>query len=289
MKKRRSRTADTSAAQRAYHTLYASGPKVFDDPYAIQLTSSVWRFCLKTKWIVRLIEKEYDWIIPVVAHHVARSRYTEDRLDELVEKGFSQYVLAGAGMDSFVLRRPELSERLTIFEIDYPGTQSVKRKRIKKRGLAEPDNVKYIPVDFEKDPLTEKLKDAGFRRDEKTLFAWLGVVPYLTESAFRSALKEFSAIAAPGSEIIFDAMYNSALVQGKVTKTGQKLFRSAKKAGEPMITGYDPEDLERILPETGFQLAEVVSPDDFESMWFTHRKDGLKPWKYTYVARAKVK
>jgi len=289
MKKKGSHTADTSAAQRAYHTMYASEPKVFNDPFAIQLTSFSWRFCLKNKWIVGFIEKEYDWIMPMIAHHVARSRYTEERLDELIKKGFTQYVLLGAGMDSFVFRRPELSAKLTVYEIDHPGTQAKKRQRMKKLGLAEPANVNYIPVDFEKDSLTEKLAGAGFNKNEKTLFAWLGVVPYLTEPAIRSTLKELSTLAASGSELIFDTMYRDALTRGKGTITGKKLFRLTEKKGEPMITGYDPDELKKLLPETGFQLAEVVSPDDFIDKWFTRRKDGLKPWKYVYVARAVVK
>ncbi|NOX84753.1 MAG: class I SAM-dependent methyltransferase [Chlorobi bacterium] len=289
MKKRGSRTADTSAAQRAYHTLYASEPKVFDDPFAIQLTGPAWRFCLKNKWIVRFIERQYDWTMPIIGHHVARSRYVEEQLDKLLEKGFTQYVLLGAGMDSFVFRRPELSGKLAVFEIDHPGTQTRKRDRLKKLGIPEPRNVKYIAVDFEQDSLTEKLSETGFQADEKTLFAWLGVVPYLTEASILTTLKDIAKTVARGSELIFDVLYRSAFTQGKGTMTGRKLFRSTERKGEPMITGYDPDDLKRLLPETGFELTCVVSPDDFTNMWFTGRKDGLKPWKYTYVVRARVK
>lgn len=289
MKKKGSRTADTSAAQRAYYSLYTSGPKVFDDPFAIQLTSPIWRFCLKNKWIVRFIERGYDWVKPMIAHHVARSRYVEECLEELVKKGFTQFVLLGAGMDSFVFRRPDLSEKLTVFEIDHPATQFRKRERMRKQGIAEPGNVRYIPVDFEKDSLAEKLTDAGFKSNEKALFSWMGVVPYLTEASIMSTLKDLSKIAVPGSELIFDVLYNSAFTQDKWTVTEKKLFRSAKRKGEPMITGYEPDDLKRILQETGFEVTDIISPDDFTEMWFAGKKERLKPWKYTYVARAKVK
>jgi len=288
MKTRGSHTADTSAAQRAYHTLYASEPKVFDDPFAIQLTSPIWRFWLKNKWIIRFVESKYAWAMPVIAHHAARSRYVEERLDAQMKEGVTQYVLLGAGMDSFVLRRPELSGKLIVFEVDHPGTQSRKRKRMKKLGIAEPNNVKYVPVDFEKDLLSEKLSGAGFRTDKKTLFSWLGVVAYLTESGIRATLKEISKIAAPDSELIFDTFYRSALTVGQETVTGKKLFRSAEKKGEPMITAHDPEDLKRLFSGTGFELIRVVSPEDLFSMWFAGRKDGLKPWEYVYLVCARV-
>ena len=289
MKKKGSRTADTSAAQRAYHTLYASEPKVFNDPFAIRLTNPFWRFCLKNKWIAGLIEHHYDWIIPMIGHHVARSRYVEERLDKLVAEGFTQYVLLGAGMDSFAFRRPELEEKLTVYEIDHPGTQMRKHKRIQKLGITVPANVKYVPVDFEKDFLSEKLLAAGFQTNKKTLFAWLGVVPYLTEESILGTLKDISKITVTGSELIFDTLYRSAFTKGKGTMTGKKLFRPTRKKGEPMISGHDPEDLKKLLPEAGFELTGVVSPEDFTRMWFNGRKDALKPWKYSYVVRARVK
>ena len=144
-------------------------------------------------------------------------------------------------------------------------------------------------VDFEKDFLSEKLLAAGFQTNKKTLFAWLGVVPYLTEESILGTLKDISKITVTGSELIFDTLYRSAFTKGKGTMTGKKLFRSTRKKGEPMISGHDPEDLKKLLPEAGFELTGVVSPEDFTRMWFNGRKDALKPWKYSYVVRARVK
>jgi len=225
----------------------------------------------------------------MVAVHLARSRYVEERLDQLVDDGLAQYVLLGAGMDSFALRRPDLVDRLTVFEIDHPGTQNRKRKRLRKLGLSEPSNVKYVQVNFETETLRDALTRSGFDSGKLSLFAWMGVLPYLTQESIVSTFKSVADRAAPGSEIVFDALDRAAFTKGKDTPIGRRMFRAAKKWGEPMISGFDPPEINQLLTAAGFETLEVVTPEAFKELWFAGRSDGLAPWEYIYVVRARVR
>jgi methyltransferase (TIGR00027 family) len=283
-----SRTAESSAAQRALHTLHAHEPKIFTDPFALGLAGPTWRWIVGPRPMARLFEKTYGWLMPMVGHHLARARYVEERLDVLRQDGLRQYVLLGAGMDSFALRRPELSSELAVFEVDHPGTQSWKRARLEKLGHGEPSHVEYVGVDFETESLAEGLQRSDFNREALTLFAWMGVIPYLTEESIIATLRDVAMNAPSGSELVFDTLDRAAFVEGKKKPVGRKMFAATEKWGEPMLTGYDPPELEGLLAEAGLTLVEVMSPAEFTDRWFSERADRLEPWEHMYVVRARV-
>ena len=288
MKPEGSRTAESSAAQRALHTLHAHQPKIFEDPFALGLAGPLWRWVVGPRPMAWLFQASVSWLMPIVGTHLARARYVEERLDELIDEGLSQYILLGAGMDSFALRRPDLSTRLTVFEIDHPGTQTWKRERLRRLGHGEPPHVEYLAVDFEAESLGEALKRSAFSPGALSLFAWMGVMPYLTKESIAATFRDVAAGASSGSEIVFDTLDRAAFVEGQGTPTGRKMFEATAKWGEPMITGFDPPELEELLSSAGLTLIEVMTPEAFTDLWFTQRKDRLKPWGHIYVGRARV-
>ena len=288
MKDRGSRTAETSAVQRALHTLHGDEPKIFEDPFALELAGPLWKWLIGPRPTARLFQNAFPWVMPMVAHHLARSRYIEERLDQLLDEGLKQYVLVGAGMDSFAFRRPDLANRLTIFEVDHPGTQERKRKRLRRLGRSEPSHVRYVTVDFETGSLRDALTRSGFNREPLSLFGWMGVMPYLTEASIVSTLQGMANSAAPGSEIVFDTLDRAALDEGKASVSGRKMFRAAERMGEPMVSGFDPPEVDELLIAAGLRMLEVVTPAEFARLWFEGREDRLAPWDYVYVVRAQV-
>ena len=131
---------------------------------------------------------------------VIRSRYAEDALREAIRRGINQYVLIGAGFDSFVLRRPAFSDALTIFEIDHPATQALKIQRIRECGISLPPSVQFIAADLANEDLVSVLARSSFRADEKAFFSWLGVTVYLTRDANLATLRAVATCGAPGGE-----------------------------------------------------------------------------------------
>jgi methyltransferase (TIGR00027 family) len=226
--------------------------------------------------------------MPMVGHHVARARYVEERVEEGLPAGLGQYVLLGAGMDSFALRRPDLAPRLKVFEVDHPGTQAWKRARLKRLDFDEPTNVEYVGVDFETESLADGLRRSGFSRETLSLFAWMGVIPYLTEESIVATLRDLAENAVSGSELVFDTLDRAVFTEGREKPIGRKMFAATAKWGEPLITGYDPPELGALLAEAGLSVVEVKSPAEFTDQWFSERSDGLEPWEHMYVVRARV-
>jgi methyltransferase (TIGR00027 family) len=177
---------------------------------------------------------------------VIRSRYTEDALRDAVEKGTRQYVLIGAGFDTFVLRRPAFSQAVEIFEIDHPATQTLKLERIKECGISLPRSVHFVAADLASEALEAALDRSSFRRDEPAFLSWLGVTAFLTREANLAILRAVATCAAPGSELVFTYIeqidFNS--------DSGSGLLRELKtmvaSMGEPWVSGFDPKELEHL-------------------------------------------
>ena len=283
-----SHTSESSAAQRAMHTLYAHPPKIFEDPYALELAGPRWKRLLSSRPIAWLLDRWLlRWTKPMMALHVARARYTEDCVDAALESGLAHYVILGAGMDSFSLRRLDLDGTLTVFEVDLPGTQAAKRARLAECGLSEPPHTRYVPVDFETDSLVESLLAAGLDREAPTLFSWLGVQPYLTRDAIANTLGAAAELSAPGSEFICDIMDHRALNEGMTYVPMKRTVEFSTKRGEPFVTGLEPAEFEEILARAGWEVAELLDAEAQEARWFAERKDGLTALKYFYIVRAR--
>jgi methyltransferase (TIGR00027 family) len=215
-----------------------------------------------------------------------RSRYTEDCFAEAAARGVKQYVVLGAGLDTFAYR----SERreLRIFEVDHPATQGWKRERLASAGIGIPETLTYAPVDFERETLHDGLKRAGLDFDKPAFFAWLGVVPYLSRGAIDATLAFVAHHMKQGSEILFDyaepmegrdAMQSTALAE---------LARRVAEIGEPLRSFFKPDELRRDLRALGFSAVEDADAAALNAKYFRKRNDGLALGGAAHIMRARV-
>ena len=175
--KQRNSTAEATAAMRAMHSLHHR-PAVFNDPYALQLTSPTLRRVCQNRFFRWLIGRKCisRSLRPITAQVVSRAKYAEEKLEQAVSKGISQYVIISAGFDSFCLRHPDFSAGLQIYEIDHPATQQIKQKRLMEILDSSPKGVEFLAVDLEKQTIADALPDSSFLKDERAFFSWLGIL-----------------------------------------------------------------------------------------------------------------
>lgn len=193
---------------------------------------------------------------------LCRAAYTERALKAAVLTGTKQYVILGAGLDTFVFREPEFLSKHSVFEVDHPLTQADKLERITRAGWTVPDNLAFVPVDFTKDGLAERLIAAGFAPSAKSFFSWLGVTYYLSVEAIDTMLSVLSTLCADGSSLVFD--YPDEDFFAAPEKRVQNTIMMAKAGGEPMQSAFSYSELERLLEKHGFLIYELLTPDNIQ-------------------------
>jgi methyltransferase (TIGR00027 family) len=248
--------------RRAMHQVLDSNPKVLDDPIAVSI---VGRENLEAGDSTRSRIMR--------AFMVARSRYTEDKLAEAVAKGVRQYVVLGAGLDTFGYRNPFPAVR--VFEVDHPATQAWKRERLQAAGIAIPDELSFVAIDFEKQTLHAELAAAGFRTADPAFFSWLGVAPYLTREAFEGTLR-FVAAMPVGSGVAFDFAVERAALGFMERMALDELSRRVAAAGEPFQLFFNPQGLAEDLTRLGFSEVERLNSDEINARYFADRADKLR-------------
>lgn len=207
------------------------------------------------------------------AFMVVRSRYVEDQLAAAVAQGVAQYVVLGAGLDTFAYRNP--FPALRVFEVDFPATQAWKRELLKEAGIAAPAELTYVPLDFEHQALAAGLAEAGFDAGAPAFFGWLGVTPYLTLQAFRATLNAIAQLPA-GSGVGFDYALSPETLSPQGRIAFDALAGRVVAAGEPFQLFFTPDELERELRSAGFQRIEQRDSDQLNDLYFKERADGLK-------------
>ncbi|MEM7135455.1 MAG: SAM-dependent methyltransferase [Myxococcota bacterium] len=286
---RASRTAEVVAAFRAIHTKYHDAPKLVEDPYAAQLTSAPFRLLVRSPalyWLATF-RRFYGWSWPLQGEALARGRYAEDKLEASLDDGIAQYVMLGAGLDSFALRRRDLTEKIAVFEIDHPATQRAKLERLRKNGWEVPRSVTMVAVDMEVDSLRDRLLQTSYAPTTPTFFALLGTVPYLTREAFASTLADVSSLCPAGSLFVFDFPAPEFFDAIPSSYHLRKMDRGTKRRGEPLITSFCTDELRELLADAGWELAELVSPEEQEARYFAEREDLLCPLDHFYFACAR--
>ena len=193
---------------------------------------------------------------------LCRAAYAERTLKTAVLTGTKQYVILGAGMDTFAFRETAFLSKYRVFEVDHPLTQADKRERIAHAGWTVPDNLAFVPVDFTKDSLTERLIAAGFDPSAKSFFLWLGVTYYLSAEAIDTMLSSLSELCADGSTLVFD--YPDENFFDAPEKRVQNTIMMAKAGGEPMQSAFSYSELEKLLETHGFLIYELLTPDDIQ-------------------------
>lgn len=208
---------------------------------------------------------------------VGRARFIEDLVVEKMKEGVNQYVVLGAGLDSFAQRRPELASKLQVFEIDQPETQAWKKKRLIELGRGIPKNLHFVPVDFEAgESWRKKLMSSGFDAKSPALIASTGVSMYLTLEANKASLREIASFA-PGSTLAMSFLLPLDLVDPDERETHQMVYERAKAAGTPFVSFFRPEEILSLAREAGFKKAAHVSRADIVKRYFSGRKDGFQP------------
>lgn len=270
----------STAVARGRHRFYDDPPWVLDDPFALPLVGPAWR----------IVERRQDTSFPgeigqaYRAGIVVRSRYAEDRL----EAGrFGQHVLLGAGLDSFVWRRPDLVRSTRVFEVDHPASQQAKRDRAAEVGLPQLDGVTYVPVDLELDTLEGRLTEVGFDWSAPAHFSWLGVTMYLTLPAIETTLRAVAGAAA-GSEITLT--YAPALEHlDEAGRRYHEIVRHLVAAlGEPYLTSFTRGEAEELLGRCQLQVADHPDQPELVRRYFSGRGDRLVPYTAEGLLTARV-
>jgi len=232
-----SRTALMIARQRAAHQLLDHGSILYD-PFAM-----------------RILREDEQEVLQIANKHplasigrlftAARSQIAEDALSRAVERGVRQIVILGAGLDTFALRNPHRALEIRIYEVDHPTTQARKLERLTDAQITVPSGLIFVPVDFERDNVGEKLAAAGFQQNSPTFFTWLGVVPYLTQDAIHRTLDFMASIQ--NSEVVFDYMEPPEAFSEELRQIEKARAEQLEKIGERSNTRFEPAAIAAIL------------------------------------------
>jgi methyltransferase (TIGR00027 family) len=262
-------TAVRTALWRALHVELDSPPHVFEDQLGQKLAApdDDWRSRPDMSPFTR----------PFRASIVARARFVEDLVAEQAARGVAQYVILGAGLDTFAQRRPELASRLLVFEIDRPGPQQWKRQRLVDLGLGIPPYLRLVSVDFETgDSWWERLRAAGFDAGRPAVVASTGVSMYLTRDAIVATLRHVAALAS-GSTLVMSFMLPIELVDPEVRPGVERAAAGARASGTPFISFFTPAEMLAVARDAGFNSVEHVSAAMLAQRYFAGRTDGLRP------------
>lgn len=260
-----SRTALRVAFRRAAHQLYDS-PAVFEDPIAVPILGKAYAEELRRA----AAGPESAFAVGMRSFLVARSRFAEENLARAVGQGVRQYVLLGAGLDTFGYRNPY--PELRVFEVDHPATQGWKRVLLDESGIRIPKNLMFAPVDFETQSLASQLASAGFDPENRAFFAWLGVVPYLTLEAFRATLA-FIAQSPSGSGVSLDYGQPREALSFMERMAHDALAERVQHAGEPFRIFFTPKQMAAEL--AGFREVEDLGLTEINARYFQGRNDRL--------------
>jgi methyltransferase (TIGR00027 family) len=272
-----SETAMLAAAARAAHLIVDEAPPIFSDTLAYTLLGD------RAEEFVSYHRLHGTHPVLAGARSAAatRSRYTEDLLTD----GVTQYVILGAGLDTFAYRS---GGGVRVFEVDHPATQQWKRKLLADSGAVIPDTVTYVPVDLEHDSPADGLAENGFDRSRPALVSWLGVVMYLTPEAVGETLTMVSGFA-PGTELVLDYMLPAGLRDATGDEYVALVAPIAAERGEPWLSYFSPPEMATLLGEHGFDVVEQLSQRDAVPPALWERTDDLRPARLSMLARAAVR
>ncbi|MFC7263359.1 class I SAM-dependent methyltransferase [Streptomyces lutosisoli] len=262
-------TAERVALWRAMHVQVDPPPHVLEDEVGLRLAApdDGWR---------RRPDMDPHAMSRVRAGIVARARFVEDLVVEQVGQGVGQYVILGAGLDTFAQRRPEIASRLRVFEVDQPGPQAWKRQRLMELGFGVPEWLRLVPVDFEAgDSWWEQLVSAGFDARQPAVVASTGVSMYLTKDANAATLRQV-AVLAPGSTLAMSFMPPLELVDEEARPMRQAAERGARASGTPFISFFTPQEMLALAGDMGLKEPRHVSAAMLNQRYFADRTDRLR-------------
>lgn len=262
-------TAVRTSLWRALHLEVDASPHVFEDNIGLQLAAP------DEGWQSRGDMSEFTR--PFRASILARARFVEDLVMEQLVKGVGQYVILGAGLDTFVQRHSELASRLRIYEIDQPGQQTWKRQRLMELGLGVAPNLQLVPVDFEAgEPWWDGLVASGFDSNKPAVVASTGVSMYLTREAIMETLRQLATLA-PGSTFVMSFLLPMEMLDADVRIGVERAAEGARANGTPWLSFFKPDEMMGLARGAGFKEVKHVSADQLTQRYFANRTDGLRP------------
>lgn len=273
---RRQGTAEGAAMGRAAHSLHAEAP-VLDDFWAIELISPAAQALVRDPSFGAggMLWDGFD-TSPLFAVNVGSLRYAEDEVERCVGMGIDQYVILGAGFDSFALRREDFVGRLRVFEVDHPDVQALKRSRIAEAARKPAALPIFVPVDFESVRIREGLPQSGFDPRRRSVFSWMNTLPYLSAAAIEATLRDIAWLAAEGSRLVLNCACDVPLSESQASYL-RSLRELLGRSDEPMHPPWRPADFEALLTRCGFSVRAHESERDLEARHFRDRSDGLAP------------
>lgn len=292
-------TAEIGALIRSIETEKPENIRLCYDPYAEAFVGNTLTTIGMIAPLKRLglwyLEKKHPKLIDCTP---ARTRYIDAHVNRCIDNGIEQLIILGAGYDSRAYRMKRLKEKVKVFEVDLPAIQKLKKEKLKKIIDPLPNNVVYVPIDFKKETLSEKLLEYEYDKDKKSLFIWEGVTPYLTTEAVDETLHYVAKNSIPGSSIIFSyilksvvdgtcQLENAALIK-EVFNTGG-IFDFSHKRGETLLFGIEEAKIESFMSERGFHEINDISGDYYDSEYFIGENRNRKGCCMCRIVSAKVK
>jgi methyltransferase (TIGR00027 family) len=264
-------TAIRVALWRALHAQVDDAPPVLEDEIGMQIAAP------DANWRERP-DMHPEGTRGYRASIIGRARFVEDLVVEQLAKGLAeQYVILGAGLDTFAQRRPDIASRLQVYEVDKPGTQAWKRQRLIELGFREQDWLRFVPVDFEAGEVWwERLAAAGFDAARPAVIASTGVSMYLTRDANLATLRQIARLAA-GSTLAMTFLLPLDLIDEPERSQHAAVYERARAAGTPFVSFFTPDEMVALAHEAGLREAQHVSTADLTARYFAERSDGLKP------------
>ena len=260
-------TAVRTALWRALHVQVDTKPYIIEDEVGLKLVAPEddWQERPDMKYTKRLR-----------ASIVARARFVEDMIIEQSKKGIDQYIILGAGLDTFAQRRPAIASKLQIYEIDQPDTLAWKQQRLAELGYGVPDYLHFVPVDFELSSWWEELLKAGFDINKPAVIACTGVTLYLTKEAIVATLEQIATLA-PGSKLAMTFYLPIELLDDEDKPMQEMAEKGARASGTPFVSFFAPDQVLTMAKNAGFKDAKTISTSDMEQSYFKNRTDGLLP------------
>ena len=262
-------TAVRIALWRALHVQVDAKPHILEDEIGLKLVSP------PDDWRQRL-DMDVDFTKRLRASIVARARFIEDFVVEQSKQGIRQYVILGAGLDTFAQRRPEIAPKMQIYEIDQPDTLAWKQQRLIELGFGVPEYLHFVSVNFETSSWWNLLLNAGFDLKRPTIFACVGVSVYLTNEAITSMLKQISSLKS-GSKLAMAFYLPIKLLDEEDRPIQEIAERGTREAGTPMVSFFTPEEILALANKMGLKDAKIISTKDIAKYYFTNRTDNFLP------------
>jgi len=278
-----STSALTATAARAAHLIVDGQPPIFADPLAATFLGDQADQLLA----YHRMNGSHDVLVGARITVTTRSRYTEDRLAGAIRRGVTQYLILGAGLDSFAYRSP-LARHVRVTEVDHPATQRWKRTLLTARGIRPQGDVRYAEADLEAGSLAARLTGAGFDFSRPALISWLGVTMYLTGAAIAATLA-VAGRCAPGTELIAEYAIPEDLQDERGREYARLVAPALAERGEPWLTFLDPADMTALLNDHGFGDVTHVGPRDMVDAGLWNRSDALRPARLFQLADARIR